>query len=78
VDAVLQVEAAENLVEAGRSSDAVGLAARVVEELPGNEYLMAWERKILAGEETLIDLAVLLFGESAWDGSEGEEDKTAD
>jgi hypothetical protein len=43
VDAALQIIAAEALAKAGRTDEASTLARFAVEELPGNEALIAWE-----------------------------------
>ena len=43
LDAALQVVTAEHLVQANKAADARQHAALAVEELPGNEQLLAWE-----------------------------------
>jgi len=62
VDAALQVVAAEELVKACRLAEAQRLASLAVEELPGNEELITWEERLVAGKETHINLGRLLFG----------------
>lgn len=59
LDAALQVIAAQQLLEAGRIAEAEQHAAAAVEELPGSEPLMGWERSLRAGEPEEIDPWVL-------------------
>lgn len=60
-DAALQVLAAERLVEAGRTDEARTLAGFAVEELPGNEPLMAWEAGLATEQVPVLDLRALVL-----------------
>lgn len=60
-DAALQVMAAERLMEAGRTDEAQVLARFAVEELPGNEPLMAWEAGLATGHVPDLDLRALVL-----------------
>lgn len=62
VDAALQVMAAERLMEAGRTDQALVLARFAVEELPGNEPLMAWETALARGQASELDVHALILG----------------
>lgn len=50
IDAVLQLEAADQLEAVGRHDEAVTFAAHAVEECPGREDLIEWEERLLAGD----------------------------
>lgn len=71
-DAALQVMAAERLTEAGRIDEARTLARFAVEELPGNEPLMAWEAGLAIGDASELDLRALVFGLDAGTGPSEE------
>jgi hypothetical protein len=60
-DAALQVMAAERLVEAGRTDEARTLARFAVEELPGNEPLMAWGAGLATGQASELDLRAMVL-----------------
>ncbi len=60
-DAALQVMAAERLMEAERTEEAWTLARFAVEELPGNEPLMAWEAGLGTGQAPDPDLRALVL-----------------
>jgi hypothetical protein len=75
-DAALQLMAAERLMAAGRTDEARVLAGSAVEELPGNEPLMAWEDNLVAGESYELDLNALLLGVQP-DAGAGEETPAA-
>jgi hypothetical protein len=62
VDAALQIIAAEALAKAGRTDEASTLARFAVEELPGNEALIAWEHRLANGQATERDLRALVLG----------------
>lgn len=59
IDAALQVMAAEWQMQAGRTDEARTLARFAVEELPGNEPLMAWETGLATGQAPELDLHTL-------------------
>lgn len=61
-DAALQIMAAERLMEAGRTDEARTLARYAVEEMPGNEPLMAWEAELTTGQVSELDLRALVLG----------------
>ncbi|KRD05712.1 hypothetical protein ASE48_16185 [Mycobacterium sp. Root265] len=66
VDALLQLEAAEQLEAAGRHEEAIVLAANAVEECPGDVNLIAWEERLQSGELALdFDAHLFLLGRSA-------------
>ena len=48
VDALIQLEAADQLEAVGRHDKAVVFAANAVEESPGHEDLLAWEGRLLS------------------------------
>jgi hypothetical protein len=71
IDALIQLEAADQLKAAGRHDEAVTFAANAVAELPGNEALLAWEARLVAGNhDPHFDVHTFLFGER-----EGEANK---
>ena len=49
VDALIQLEAADQLEAAGRHDEAVAFAAKAVQESPGTEELIRWEEGLLTG-----------------------------
>lgn len=62
LDAALQVMAAERVTAAGHTDQALTLARFAVEELPGNEPLMAWEAGLAAGQPVELDMRALVLG----------------
>jgi hypothetical protein len=64
LDAVLQVMAAQRLMQAGHPGDARTLARFAVEELPGNEALIAWEAQLglAVGDSADFDVRALALG----------------
>jgi len=65
VDALFQLEAADQLEAAGRHEEAVAFAANAVEESPGSPDIMAWEEQLLAGNhDPNFDCHHFLFGKS--------------
>jgi len=71
IDALIQLQAADQLEVAGRHDEAVTFAANAVAELPGNEGLLAWEAHLVAGNhDPNFDVHAFLFGER-----KGEADK---
>ncbi|WP_409436481.1 hypothetical protein [Mycobacterium sp. SMC-14] len=65
IDALIQLEAANELEVAGRHDEAVVFAANAVEEFPGNADLMAWEERLLSGDhDSDFDWQRLLLGKS--------------
>jgi hypothetical protein len=63
VDALLQLEAADQLEAAGRHEEAAGFASNAVEEFPGNEDLLAWEERLIAGDhDPSFNVHKFLFG----------------
>jgi hypothetical protein len=54
--------AAESFRTAERVEDAAVLAAYAVEELPGNEQLIAWETALANGHDHVLDLNALIHG----------------
>jgi hypothetical protein len=72
IDALIQLEAADQLEAAGRHDEAVAFAVNAVAELPGNEALLAWEAGLIAGNhDPNFDLHAFLFGERK--GEAGKE-----
>lgn len=71
-DATLQVMAAERLMDAGRTDQAQTLARFAVEELPGNEPLMAWEAGLATGQIPELDLRALGLGLQPGTGTQEE------
>ena len=75
IDALIQLEAADQLEVAGRHDEAVVFAANAVEESPGNANLMAWEERLLSGDhDPDFDVHRFLLGKSA---NAIADDKTA-
>ena len=63
VDALLQLETANQLQAAGRHDDAVLFASHAVEEFPGHEDLLAWEIRLVASDHDLsFSVPKFLFG----------------
>lgn len=63
VEAMLQLEAADQLELAGRHDEAVTCAAAAVEEAPGDEQLIAWEERLRAGDhDAAFHVHLFLFG----------------
>lgn len=62
LDAALQVIAADEIRAAGRTGDAITLAAFAVEDLPGNEGLISWEAAVRDGHGYQLDLGALIPG----------------
>ncbi|WP_158171279.1 hypothetical protein [Rhodococcus sp. JT-3] len=50
IDVLLQLTTADELETAGRHDEAVGFAANAVEECPGHEDLLLWEKRLIAGD----------------------------
>lgn len=69
VDVLLQLETADRLEAAGRHDEAVVYASHAVEERPGDEDLMTWERRLIAGDhDPHFRCHKLLYGRTARDG----------
>jgi hypothetical protein len=67
LDAALQVQVAERLVAEERRDEAANFARRAVDELPGNEALIAWELALGADHAEPLDIWRLLLGLSPED-----------
>ncbi len=66
IDALLQLETADQLEAAGRHDEAVLFASNAVEERPGHKDLLAWEEHLLAGHhDPAFDCHKFLFGRGA-------------
>lgn len=84
VDALLQLETAEQLEAVGRHEEAVTFAANAVEECPGHEQILAWERRRLARDyDPNFNIHEFLFGTSGRAGEakheiEDRPDETGD
>lgn len=64
IDALIQLCTADELESAGRHDEAVTFAANAVAELPGDEALVAWEARLVAGDhDPDFDVHTFLFGE---------------
>ncbi len=72
VDAALQVVAAEHLMEAGRAGQALTLAQFAVEEMPGEERLIAWESGMKAGQVPEVDLRAVVLRIEGRDRNQAE------
>jgi hypothetical protein len=71
-DAALQVMAAERLMKVSRTDQARTLASFAVEDLPGNEPLMAWEAGLATGHAPELDLRALVLGLQPGAGPQAE------
>ena len=82
VDAALHAMASEQLLTTGRIEDARTLARYAVEEMPGNEQLIAWEAALVEGRERELDVNTLVFGvtpdAAQQDESNAEEQQAAE
>lgn len=80
VDVVLQLMAAEALLDDGQLEAAATVAAAAAEEAPGNEQVMHWEDALRKGEALQIDLRALLCGvePAAQEAAAPNEEPTAD
>jgi hypothetical protein len=66
VDALLQLETADQLEAAGRHDEAVMFAANAVEERPGHHELLTWEERLLAGDhDPNFNCHEFLFGKKS-------------
>jgi hypothetical protein len=64
IDTLIQIEAADQIEAAGDHHAAIRLAAHAVEECPGDEAVLLWEQRLLAGnDEPNFDVHTWLFGE---------------
>ena len=62
LDAALQALAAVKLLADGRLAEAAELAARAMEELPGEPLLISWEQAVLDGRPEPLALHALVLG----------------
>ncbi|MEU8331605.1 hypothetical protein [Micromonospora sp. NPDC048839] len=84
VDALLQLETADQLEAVGRHAEAVSFASNAVEEFPGHEDLLAWEKRLTAGDhDPAFSVHKFLFGKEPREmpakeepSAEGEEAST--
>lgn len=79
IDALIQLEAADQMEAEGRHDEALRFAANAVEEFPGDDRLLAWEARLLAGDhDPLFAVHPFLFdcdsAEEAADQSTAEAD----
>lgn len=82
VDTLIQLEAADQLEAAGQHELAVAFAANAVEETPGNEDLIGWEKRLIAGNhDPNFNCSDFLFGkkpaDSADQPSSGQSSETS-
>ncbi|MFI6759449.1 hypothetical protein ACIBF5_09965 [Micromonospora sp. NPDC050417] len=78
VDALLQLETADQLEAVGRHAEAVAFASNAVEELPGHEELLTWEKRLVAGDhDPAFDVHKFLFGKEPG-GVPAKEEPTAE
>ncbi|WP_313536140.1 hypothetical protein [Arsenicicoccus bolidensis] len=71
IDALIQLEAADRLEAAGRHDEAVRFAARAVEEVPGDEKVMQWERRLQNGDhDPNFSCSEFLIGEPSDDSQQ--------
>lgn len=62
-DACLHLHVADLLKEAGRHDEALKYASYAVEEMPGNEMLIEWERRLVENDhDSATPIGTLLFG----------------
>lgn len=61
VDAALQVMAAMRMRDVGHIEEAEAFTGFAVEEMPGDESLIEWEARLLAGETSELDLRVFVL-----------------
>lgn len=78
IDALIQLEAADQLEAAGKHDEAVAFAANAVGEMPGNEALLEWETRLVMGHhDPNFDYRTLLFGERQDETGEAESGSEA-
>lgn len=66
VDALLQLETADQMEAAGRHDEAMVFVANAVEERPGHPDLLEWERRLVAGDhDAEFDVRTFLLGKKA-------------
>lgn len=71
IDALIQLFIADELEAAGRHDEAIKFAANAVAELPGNQALLAWEARLIAGNhDPDFDVHTFVFGENKGEDSE--------
>lgn len=76
IDALIQLFTADELEAAGRHNEAVAFAAHAVGESPGNDALLAWEARLVAGNhDPDFDVRTFLFGERKGEARETSEDE---
>lgn len=64
IDALIQLEAADQLEAAGRHDEALTFAENAATEAPGVEALLQWEKRLIANEHVPeFDVHAFLFGE---------------
>jgi hypothetical protein len=75
LDALIQLEAADQLETAGRHHEAVAFAANAVEESPGHQELITWESRLVAEDhDPNFEVHKFLFGKpSRPDQVEGDD-----
>lgn len=76
IDALLQLEASDRLEGEGRHAEAVTCASYAVEEVPGDEMLLAWEARLVGGDhDPALDVHLFLFGRSGSEPDPTPEDE---
>lgn len=74
IDALLQLETADQLEAARRHDEAVGFASNAIEECPGHEDLLVWETRLVAGNhDPNFNCHKFLFGKEAGSDPAGHE-----
>lgn len=77
VDTLLQLETADRLEAAGRHDEAVRCAKQAVEECPGHENLLDWEKRLISGDhDPNFSCHSFLFGKGAAAEQAGREPTT--
>ncbi|MDQ0867406.1 hypothetical protein [Arthrobacter globiformis] len=66
IDALIQIEAADQLEAAGNHHEAIKFAANAVEECPGDDAVLLWEHRLISGDhDPGFDVHKFLFGKTA-------------
>jgi hypothetical protein len=80
LDALIQLEAADQLEAVGRHEEALTFSANAVEEFPGNDKLLDWEARLIADDhDPMFAVHAFLFDrDPAADGADASDAQNSD